>query len=228
MRKKLFILGGNGDIGKAIVYKFRNFDFDIISPTSKECDLRDFKIVDSYLSKNIDKIRGTSVFIHSAGVNDPKNFCEYTIQEIDEIFKINTISFIRVLQFFLPILKKHKTSYVLAISSLYSIFSRKGRMAYSVSKHALNAIIKTAALELGKYGIKVNALSPGFVDTKLTRKNNPVSVIEDIKRKIPLGFLASPKDIANTAYYLCSEENTYITGQNIVVDGGYSIGGFQK
>ena len=69
---------------------------------------------------------------------------------------------------------------------------------------------------------------PGFVDTKMTRKNNTPETVKNIEAGIPLGRLASSRDIADVAYFLCSAENKYITGQNIIVDGGYSIGGFQK
>ena len=74
--------------------------------------------------------------------------------------------------------------------------------------------------------IKVNSLSPGFVDTKLTRKNNDNQKIKEWENKIPLNRLANPNDIAEVAYFLCND-NKYITGQDIVVDGGYTIGGFE-
>lgn len=97
-----------------------------------------------------------------------------------------------------------------------------------MSKHALIGLIKTAAIELGRYNIKVNAIFPGFVDTNLKRKNNDSNKIKFLEEGIPLGNMAKPADIANVAYFLCSEKNTYITGQDITVDGGFICGGFQK
>ena len=88
-------------------------------------------------------------------------------------------------------------------------------------------IIRTLAIELGPYNINVNALSPGFVDTIMTRKNNDDQTIQRIKNSIPMGRLADTEDIAKVAYFLCSDLNTYINGQNIIVDGGFSVGGFQ-
>ena len=116
---------------------------------------------------------------------------------------------------------------ILGISSLYGNISREGRAAYAMSKHALNGLISTLALELGPSGILCNTLSPGFVKTKMTLKNNTPETLAALERKIPLGRFASVQDIARIAYFLCSEENTYISGQDIIVDGGFMAGGFQ-
>jgi 3-oxoacyl-[acyl-carrier protein] reductase len=125
-------------------------------------------------------------------------------------------------------MKQRKSGHIVAISSLYGAFSRSKRSAYSASKHALNGLVKAMSIELAPDNVLVNTLSPGFVDTKLTRKNNTADMIHEFKEKIPLGRLASVEDISAVAFFLCSEKNTYITGQDIVVDGGYSVGGFQK
>ena len=87
--------------------------------------------------------------------------------------------------------------------------------------------MRTLALELGRHGIRVNLLSPGFVDTAMTRRNNDPAMIRKLCERVPLGRLARPADIAQAVYFLCSSEAGYIHGANLVVDGGYSIGGFQ-
>ena len=87
-------------------------------------------------------------------------------------------------------------------------------------------MVKNLSLELAPKKILVNSVSPGFISTKMTFKNNTEEKINDFKSKIPLSDLGDPNDIASIVYYLCTENN-YITGQNIVVDGGYSVGGFQ-
>ena len=83
-------------------------------------------------------------------------------------------------------------------------------------------------MELGPHCILVNAVSPGFVDTQMTRRNNDALSIARFEEAIPLGKLGKPADIARASLFLCSEENTYITGHNLVVDGGFSSGRFQK
>lgn len=221
--KKVFITGGNGEIGSSIVEIFKNNGYKVISPNSKELDLRDSKLIDEYFNHN----NNFDIFIHCAGINNPSLIEDLDFNNIKETMQINTFSFYEILKKLMPY-QKINGGYILAISSLYGQISKAGRAAYAMSKHALIGLIKTAAIELGRYNIKVNAISPGFVDTNLTRKNNDSNKIKFLEEGIPLGNMAKPTDIANVAYFLCSEKNTYITGQDITVDGGFICGGFQK
>lgn len=221
--KKVFITGGNGDIGSSIVKIFKNNGYEVISPSSKELDLRDSKLINEYFNYNND----FDIFIHCAGINNPSLIEYLDFNNIKETMQVNTFSFYEILKKIIPY-QKNNGGYILAISSLYGQISRTGRTAYTMSKHALIGLIKTASIELGQYNIKVNAISPGFVDTSLTRKNNDDEKIKIMQENIPLNRLANPIDIANAAYFLCSEKNTYITGQDITVDGGFICGGFQK
>tara|TARA_Y100000590_G_C15331406_1_gene867823 strand:- start:311 stop:769 length:459 start_codon:yes stop_codon:yes gene_type:complete len=138
-------------------------------------------------------------------------------------FKVNAISLLQICQ---NIKSENSIINVIAISSLYSHLSRIDRMPYVVSKHGLNGLIKSLALDFAP-SLLVNSVSPGFVDTKMTRKNNSPEKIEEIISKIPTGKLVDSQDIASIVKYLLLE-NKSITGQNIIVDGGYSCGGFEK
>ena len=222
--KRLFITGGSGDIGKAIINVFEDNDYTIIAPSRKELDLEKLTEIDKYFhQENID----IDVYIHSAGHNDLVKFQDASNSEIERSLKINSLSFLRIMTHFRKILVTKKRGSVLVISSLYGTLARHGRLPYVLSKHSLMGIVKTLAIELGPYNININALSPGFVDTKMTRKNNDNQKIQKIKNSIPLGRLASTKDIANVTHFLCSDMSKYINGQNIIVDGGFSSGGFQ-
>lgn len=223
--KTVFLLGSNGDIGKAIYNKFINNGYEIIAPSSSELNLEDRESIEKYFTG---KSFNINILIQCAGWNNPKSIENLTYDDIDKTFSINTTGFYRIIQHLLPCFKEKNDGYILAISSLYGSFAREKRLPYVMSKHALEGLVKTVAIELGQYNIKVNSLSPGFVDTKMTRKNNSPEKIRQFEEKIPLNRLAQPSDIANVAYFLCSNENNYINGQNIIVDGGYSIGGFQN
>ena len=83
-------------------------------------------------------------------------------------------------------------------------------------------LTKAVALELAPFNIQVNAVSPGFVDTKLTRKIIGEKNLIQLEKSIPQGRLANPKEIASVILFLSSDNNTYLTGQNIIVDGGYT------
>ena len=219
---KLFITGGNGDIGNSISNLFEKNGYEVIRPSSVDLDLSNRNEIEKYL----EHINDISVFIHCAGVNYPKSFLKVDDFELKKVMDINVNSFLHISKKIVPTMIQNKFGYILSISSLYGFISRKNRLLYSASKHSLNGMMKTMALELGNHNIKVNSLSPGFVDTKLTRKNNSSQKIKEWKNKIPLNRLASTDDIAKVSYFLCNDNN-YITGQDIVVDGGYTIGGFE-
>ena len=96
-------------------------------------------------------------------------------------------------------------------------------MAYTACKTGLVGATRAAAVDLAPKGILVNAVSPGFTLTELTRRTLTSADIEELSRKVPLGRFAKPEEVAGIVYFLCGEENTYITGQNLVVDGGYTV-----
>ena len=118
-------------------------------------------------------------------------------------------------------MKLKKKGKILNISSIWGIVSKPKRISYSSSKSGLNGFTRALAVELAKYNILVNSISPGFVKTDLTIRNLGKN-INDIKKQVPLNRLASTKEIAFTSLFLCSDLNTYITGQNIIVDGGFT------
>lgn len=225
MIENVFITGAHGDIGKSIREIFLLNGFNVISPSSLELDLSNASSIDNYFSKNNLRI---SILIYCAGINDPKSFNLVTETDVLKTMEVNTFSFFRLIQRVTPFMIEENRGYIAGISSLYSFLGRNGRIPYAMSKHAMNGLMKTLAIELGCYNILVNNISPGIVDTELTRKNNSQEKIRLFEQMIPLARLATPNDIAEIVYFLCSAKNRYITGQNIVVDGGFSIGGFQN
>ena len=223
--KKVFLTGGDGGIGSAIRKKFLENGYDVIAPDLYELDLSNPSHIDEYFKKiPVD----FDVIIHSAGYNKPLPIPEISEEEYSKTQNINLNSFIRIVQHNIPYFKKVKKGHILGIASLYGEISREKRLSYAVSKHGLIGAIQTIALELGSYRVCCNALSPGFVDTPLTRQNLTPENIDLIASKIPMGGLTTPEEIANVAFFLCSPQNTAISGQNIIVDGGYMTGGFQR
>jgi 3-oxoacyl-[acyl-carrier protein] reductase len=223
--KNIFLLGGSGDIGKAISAEFKRKDYRVICPTRNDLNLENRVDIECYFDRN--EI-SPDALIYCAGWNEPKPFQKVTFIDLDKANSINVLSFYRIIQLLLPKMVKKNGGHILAISSLYSLIAREGRLPYVMSKHALGGLVKTLAIELGKFNIKINTLSPGFVNTKMTRKNNSKKTIKILRERIPLKRLAATDEVAKAAFFLCSKENTYITGQNIIIDGGYSVGGFQK
>ncbi|SFB85309.1 3-oxoacyl-[acyl-carrier protein] reductase [Brevinema andersonii] len=223
--KNLLLTGASGNIGQAIAQLFLSKGYKVTAPTRQELDLCDPQNIDNYFNQHSLEYLA---FIHCAGYNTLYSLEALKLCELQKTLQINTLSFFQILSYLIPFFKQKKKGYVLGISSLYGTIAREERASYVMSKHAMNGLMQTACLELGSYNIKVNTLSPGFVDTQMTRKNNSLEKIQNLQTKIPLKRLGSVEDIANIAYMLCSEQNTYISGQNIIVDGGFMAGGFQK
>lgn len=222
--KKLFLLGGGGEIGSAIKEKFQSCGYEVVAPRSSELDLGNLPAVENYMSTFTGPV---DALIYCAGHNDPAELGRLSLQEMERTWHINTLSFAWIVSKLRPVFEQQKQGHILGISSLYGTVSREGRAAYAMSKHAMNGLIQTMALELGPHGVLCNTLSPGFVLTKMTVKNNTPQTLAAFERKIPLGRLASTADIAKVAFFLCSDQNNYLTGQDIVVDGGFMAGGFQ-
>jgi NAD(P)-dependent dehydrogenase (short-subunit alcohol dehydrogenase family) len=219
LKKKTIIFGSSGDIGKKIK-QILNKD-KILEINSKNLDLGNLELVENFRTNFIpDNI----IFVSAK--NNPKDFLSLNDKEIQEIFNINFISFIKILRKLLrKIIKAKKKCKIIIITSLYSKFGRSQRALYSISKHALLGLTRNLAVELGPKGITVNAISPGYVDTKMTRKNLTLKQINFLKSKTPLKKIISPRDIALTVKTLLDNETKSITGQEIIIDGGISING---
>lgn len=222
---RALILGGRGDIGSAIATRLTEDGYNVMTVGRTDFDLADVDEIDLFFKKNGNEF---DVLIHSGGVNQPKLFEELTDNEIRESLNVNLHGFLTVTKNCLPYWQIQSFGRVVVISSLYGFLARKGRLPYVMSKHALSGAVKTLAIELAPYGVLVNALSPGYIDTNMTHKNNSPENISKFISGIPLGRMGLPEDIAEVASFLCSPNNRYLTGQDLVVDGGFSIGGFQE
>lgn len=219
LKKKTIIFGSSGDIGKKIK-QILNKD-KILEINSNNLDLGNLEQVENFKTNFIpDNI----IFVSAK--NNPKDFLNLNDKEIQEVFNINFISFIKILKKLLKkIIKAKKKCKIIIITSLYSRFGRSQRALYSISKHALLGLTRNLAVELGPKGITVNAISPGYVDTKMTRKNLTLKQINFLKSNTPLKKIILPKDIALTVKTLLDNETNSITGQEIIIDGGISING---
>jgi len=111
---------------------------------------------------------------------------------------------------------------IVNISSAWSKKGKEHRAPYSSSKFAIDGLTLSLAIEYAKSGILANCVAPGFVDTEMTRRILGDSGIEKILQNVPIGRLAQPAEIAEVVLWLASPRNTYITGQNIAVDGGFT------
>ena len=219
-RPTAFLTGGRRGIGKAISEKLKTEGFEVFCPTREELDLSKPEKVETYL-KGCPVI--PSVLINNAGENFPGLIETYAFADWLNILNVNLNSAFVLIKHFAPLMAKVEFGRILNISSCFSVKTRSGRAAYSASKAGVNGLTRTAAVEFAGKNVLVNSLSPGYVDTELTRQNNSPDQISRIIENIPMRRLAKPEEIAELAHFLVSTKNTYITGQNILIDGGFLI-----
>jgi 3-oxoacyl-[acyl-carrier protein] reductase len=221
MPPAVLILGGRGDIGSAISNRFSDAGHQVLVVGRADFDLTEPQGIDAWFARSHPPI---GVLIHSAGLNVPKRFDQLNDAEIRECFAANVEGFLQVARRAIPDLAAQQGR-IVVLSSIFGFLSRVGRLPYAMSKHALVGIVKTLALELADDGVLVNAVSPGYIDTRLTRTNNDAATIDRLRSAVPMRRLGTPEDVAEVVYFLGSANNRYITGQDVVVDGGFSIDG---
>jgi 3-oxoacyl-[acyl-carrier protein] reductase len=218
---RVLLTGGRGGIGSSIKDELISKGCSVVAPTSAELDLSSQTHVLKWIQANSDlEFDG---LVLCAGTNSPRDFDEVETLEYLRILETNANSNRLLIKAVLPAMQKNRYGRIIAISSSYSTITRAGRSSYSVSKAALEALIRSVALENAQNNVLANSVVPGFIETPLTLKNNDKFQIEKILERIPIGHMGKPSDVAKLVWFLMSEKNTYITGQSIRVDGGFSI-----
>ncbi len=183
-------------------------------------DFRNEYSVRQFLNE-IKKYKKIDACINNAGTNRINYIDDFPVADWDEIIKVNLTGPFLLMKEAAKIMKRRYYGRIVNISSIFGVVGKAKRAAYSAAKAGLIGLTRTAAVDLAPYNVLVNSVSPGFVLTDLTKRILNKKDISQIKSFIPMGRLGRPEDIAPIVLFLASELNTYITGQNIVADGGY-------
>jgi 3-oxoacyl-[acyl-carrier protein] reductase len=217
--RTVLLTGGSRGIGAAIAAELKGRGCKVVAPARAELDLEQAPSIEGYLKRQNDL--AVDVLINNAGINFLNALPAIDQTTWAAMIQTNLTSALRLIQAFAPGMATRGWGRILSVSSIFSLVTREKRAAYSMTKAALNALTRSAAVEFGPSGVLVNALAPGYVDTELTRRNNSPEQLEAILQTIPLRRMAQAAELAKAAAFLVSEENTYLTGQVLVVDGGF-------
>lgn len=184
----------------------------------------DFSSAESTASfvETIEQIAPIHVLINNAGTNRISLIDQVVTEDLDLLLSINLRAPLLLCKSISPAMKKMDYGRIVNIASIWSIITKPGRAVYTATKSGLAGMTKAVAVDLAPYGILVNAVSPGFINTELTETSLSPEECESISHQVPMGRFAEPEEIARTVLFLSSSWNTYITGQNLVVDGGYA------
>ena len=163
------------------------------------------------------------ILINNAGINIRKPITEFTLAEWNSVLTTNLTSVFLLCRAFVPKMIGHGYGRIINMTSMMSHISLPGRTAYSASKTALLGFNRALALELAAEKITVNGISPGVCDTEI---NTPLMQNPELRAqflaKIPVGRFGEPEEIAKLALYLCSEDAGFITGTDVIIDGGWT------
>ena len=221
MRKRTaLVTGASRGIGLAISNLLRENGLEVLTPTRQELDLSSEESIKNFLQKN--SAQEIDILVNNAGINIIENLPQISDESLKAALQINLIAPTILIRGLAPKMIERGYGKIVNISSIWSQISKPGRAVYSSTKSAINGLTRSVAIELAPHNIQVNAVAPGFVDTDLTRKNNSPEQLKIIQSNIPAQRLAQTTEIAELVYFLVSEKNTYVTGQIITIDGGFS------
>ena len=170
----------------------------------------------------LEKLPKIDICVNNAGINIVRDFCEVPFEEFMKVQKVNVFGPRQILNVVVPKMKANKYGRIVNIASIWSVINRPGRSSYGISKNAIHGLTKALSIELAADNIMVNSVSPGFTMTELTKNTNTPEQLVELGNKVAARRLADPQEQANVVAFLCSEQNSYMTGQNLVVDGGYT------
>jgi NAD(P)-dependent dehydrogenase (short-subunit alcohol dehydrogenase family) len=242
--KRLFITGASSGIGRAIAVECSKMDADIImTARSRERLNETFNLMkqdglshktilgDLSNEDDIERIIGfipakLDGIVQCAGFTIPKPFKNISIDNLKNIMKVNFEAPVFLTQQLLKQKKIEKEASVVFISSISGVFcSSVAGGAYSASKGAINGIVKNLAIELAPQAIRVNSVNPGMIDTNINILESGVisqeQLLEDMK-KYPLKRYGKPEEVAYAVIYLLSDASKWVTGSNLLIDGGYT------
>jgi acetoacetyl-CoA reductase/3-oxoacyl-[acyl-carrier protein] reductase len=228
------VAGGAGAIGAAIgarliecgatVYCLDRPGHEPPAPMhAVACDVSDETAVAAALA-GIDRAAGRlDIVVHAAGITRDARLWKSTASDWNLVLSTNLTSAFHLLRAAVPIMRHSGQGSIVLISSINGERGKIGQSSYAASKAGLNALARTAARELGAFGIRVNAVAPGWIDTPMTA-GVPADVRQRAQDESPLGRLGEPDDVARAVVFLTSALGRHITGQVLRVDGGQLIG----
>jgi 3-oxoacyl-[acyl-carrier protein] reductase len=238
--KYCIVTGAGKGIGKAIAKRFLEeeaagvaileWNLELAEATAKEldptgekviairCNVADSDNVKEAVDAVMAKFGRVDALINNAGVTRDKIFHKMTDDDWYTVLNINLNGVYNLCKFVVPIMREQASGSIVNISST-SIMGNPGQANYAATKAAMVGFTRTMAKELGRKGVRMNCISPGYIDTEMMRAVGEER-LNGMIRGIPAQRLGDPDEIASVAAFLCTEDSSWVSGQNIFVSGG--------
>ncbi|MCI8587935.1 MAG: 3-oxoacyl-[acyl-carrier-protein] reductase [Clostridia bacterium] len=241
-KRVALITGGTRGIGKAIAKRFAKEGYNLvinyvsdktdlekieeeikqgkqIEITFIKTDVTNMNDCESMVKKAIEKNEKIDVLVNNAGITKDNLLMRMSEEDFDKVIDVNLKGTFNITKNVIPYMMKQRKGKIVNISSVVGVSGNAGQCNYSASKAGIIGFTKSIAKELASRNILANAIAPGFIETDMTSVLTE-TVKENINSQIPLKKMGTADEVANAVYFLASEENTYITGQVLNVDGG--------
>ena len=216
---KVILWARNAERGNAFIEKMKGMgleaEFDAIDSSNYEAVCEAAKRVN-------DKYGKIDILINNAGMTNDSTLKKMTIEQWQQVIDINLSGSFYCIKAITPYMLEKGYGRIVNASSVVALYGNFGQTNYVATKAGLIGMTKTLARELGKKGITVNAVAPGFIETDMVAKM-PENVLDGMRAKVPVGRLGQPEEIASAYLFLASEEAAYINGATLSVDGGMTI-----
>ncbi|WP_114191684.1 SDR family oxidoreductase [Edaphovirga cremea] len=238
--KNVVVTGANGDIGLAACEQFldsscrvfaicHHDDAGLIQLKAKHpqgelldikrCDISDRFAVEQLIVTLEEEAECVHVLINNAGICRDNLFSAMSYDEFDRVMQVNLYGTFNMCKSMLRLLRRAKGSAIVNVSSISGITSSFGQVNYSAAKAGVNGFTRTLAAEYGSKGIRVNAVAPGMIESKMVKKV-PRQIVRTVISATPLRRLGLPAEIASVITFLSSEASAFVVGQTLVADGG--------
>ena len=231
MRYRAVVTGATRGIGYAIAERLIKDDIEVIvTGTSEDADYPDgasYHAVDFLNDSSLKAFVGylkqqkIDILVNNAGINKIGEFANINIDDFDRILKVNLRTPFLLCQAVIPHMKENSWGRIVNLTSIFGSITKAYRASYSSSKFGIDGMTAALAAEVSEMGILANSVGPGFIDTDLTRSVLGEKGIAEVQRQIPIKRLGHVNEIASLVSWLVSNENTYVSGQNIMIDGGF-------
>ncbi len=242
--KAALVTGGARGIGRAVCLELASRGYDVavncasnvesatdvaercqemgVRAVAIKADVGDHAEAKRLVEETVDTLGSLDVLVNNAGITRDNLLVRMTEEEFSEVIRVNLEGTFNCMRHAGKVMMKQRRGSIVNISSVAGVIGNAGQVNYSASKAGIIGMTKSAARELAKRGIRVNAVAPGFIDTDMT-KAMPDKAREEMEQLMLLGRLGDPADVAKAVAFLAGDEASYITGQVLCVDGGIAI-----
>jgi len=231
-KRRALITGGTRGIGKSIAERLASDGIEVIvtgtKPSSHCFGNIKYKQVDFLHAESLKnflldvKLLEIDILVNNAGINKIGEFSRIEIEDFDNVLAVNLRAPFLLCQAAVPYMKSVGWGRIVNITSIFGNVTKEFRAPYSASKFGLDGLTAALAAEVAEFGVLANCVGPGFIDTELTRKVLGRASMQEMANIIPAKRLGQVDEIAALVSWLVSDDNTYLSGQNIMIDGGFS------